>query len=130
MIVFRTYRFWVNRIIRNTKQNDQCDSRRKVGMAWAFWRGNLWNSIRVWLEYLKYNLITNYPYQKLIKHRLFLLQLSCPSTNGNDANGHENGSDNSVTGGLALGDLKVCKLSILGLVIIYIYFLIRCIIGL
>ena len=76
------------------------------------------HSIRVWLEY---NLITNYPYQKLIKHRLFLLQLSCPSTNGNDANGHENGSDNSVTGGLALGDLKVCKLSIPGLVKIYSY---------
>ena len=74
--------------------------------------------IRVWL---KYNFITNYLYQTLIKHRLFLLQLSCPSTNGNDANGHANGSDSSVTGGLALGDLKVCKLNIPDLVIIYAY---------
>ena len=51
MIVFRTYRFWVNRIIRNTKQNDQCDSRREVGMAWAFWRGNLWNCLSIQLEF-------------------------------------------------------------------------------
>lgn len=51
MIVFRTNRFWVNRIVCNTKQNDQCDSRREVGMAWAFWRGNLWNCQSIQLEF-------------------------------------------------------------------------------
>ena len=70
--------------------------------------------ITVWLAY---NLISNYPYQTLIKHQHFQLQLSSHSTNGNSTNGHENGSDNSVAGGLALGDLQVGKLSISALVI-------------
>ena len=68
--------------------------------------------ITVW-----FNLISNYPYQTLIKHQHFQLQLSSHSTNGNSTNGHENGSDNSVAGGLALGDLQVGKLSISALVI-------------
>ena len=43
-----------------------------------------------------------------------IFQLSSPSANGEqETNGHENGSDNQIKGGLALGSLQVSKKSMI-----------------